>query len=372
MKQEERLLSLDALRGLTIAAMFLVNNPGDRSHVFTPLSHSEWSGCSAADLIFPFFLFVMGVAMTFSIARKQELGVPAPTLLISAIRRSIILIVLGLIITFVAYQGLGGFYRFLGVLQRIGLCYLFAAIILLWTGVRGQALWTAAILAGYYLLMKLVPFPGGASGLLNPNSNLSEYVDRSILGFFDPEGILTTIPAIASALMGVLAGQWLRSKKFEASEKAAGLCAAGTVLFVAANLWKYSFPFNKLLWTSSYVCHSTALALFMLATFYWIMDVRKLRAWATPFVIYGSNAILVYFGASVMAYSTLWIHWDIAPGNKLFFKTVIYDNLYRSWIPAISGPYGDYISSLAYGMSYVLLWFAVSWILYRKRIFLKV
>jgi predicted acyltransferase len=372
MKEDERLLSLDAFRGMTIAAMFLVNNPGDRGHVFAPLRHSEWNGCSAADLIFPFFLFIMGVAMAFSIVRKQELGLPSHTLLKSIVRRSVILIGLGLIITFVAYEGFGGPYRLLGVLQRIGLCYLFASLIMLWTGVRGQALWAAAILIGYYLIVKLVPFPGGFAGSLDPDSNLAAYVDKSVLGFFDPEGILTTIPAIASVLMGVLAGHWLREKRFERSEKAAGLCAAGTVLFIAAALWKYSFPFSKPLWTSSYVLHTTSLALFTLATCYWIMDVRKIRVWAKPCTIYGSNAIAVYFGASVMAYSTIWIHWNIETGGKLFFKTVIYDSLYRSWIPGLFGPYGDYISSVAYGVSYVALWFAVSWILYRRRIFLKV
>jgi predicted acyltransferase len=370
-KTETRLLSLDAFRGMTIAAMLLVNNAGDRGHVCAPLEHSSWHGCSATDLIFPFFLFIMGVSMAFSLVRKQEKGLPRRSLLLSVIRRSAILIVLGLIVNLVAYEGFGMNYRLLGVLQRIGLCYLFASLILLWTGVRGQALWTAGILIGYYLAMKLVPVPGRTAGLLDPGSNLSACIDERLLGFFDPEGILTTVPAIASVLMGLLAGHWLSDRTREGREKCAGLCAAGTVLFIVASLWKYSFPFNKQLWTSSYVLHTTALALFTLAACYWIMDVRKVQAWAKPFTIYGSNAIAVYFGASVMSYSTIWIHSTGADGKRIFLKTVIYNSLYKSWA-GLFGASGDYIASAAYGATYVLLWFAVAWVLYRRRIFIKV
>jgi predicted acyltransferase len=369
---EKRLLSLDAFRGMTIAAMLLVNNAGDWKHVFPPLEHAEWHGCTATDLIFPFFLFIMGVAMTFSIIPKQEKGLNSRVIFSSIIRRSAILFGLGLVISYVSYEGFGSPYHVFGVLQRIGICYLSASLILLRTGVRGQTLWTASILIGYYILMKWAPIPGGSAGILNPDSNLAFYVDQRWLGYVDPEGILTTIPAIASVMMGVLAGYWLRDPKREGSEKAAGLCAAGTVLWIVAALWKYSFPFNKSLWTSSYVLHTTALALFTLATCYWIMDVRSVQRWAKPFVIYGSNAIAVYFGASIMAYSTIWIHWNDGQGNKIFLKTWIYNSLYRSWIPGLFGIYGEYISSAAYGASYVLFWFAVSWILYRRQIFLKV
>jgi predicted acyltransferase len=369
---EKRLLTLDAFRGMTIAAMLLVNNAGDWDHVCAPLKHAEWHGCTATDLIFPFFLFIVGVAMIFSLARKQEQGVGSRVLLLSIARRGTILIGLGLIISFVSYKGFGTDYHVFGVLQRIGICYFFASLILLWTGVRGQALWAAAILVGYCLVMKLVPAPGGSAGALDPESNLASYIDKRLLGYVDAEGILTTIPAIASVLMGVLAGHWLRNRNREGSDKTAGLCAAGTVLFIVAALWKYSFPFSKSLWTSSYVLHTTSLALFTLATCYWIVDVRKIQKWAKPFAIYGSNAIAVYFGASVMAYSTLWIHWNGEAGKKIFLKTVIYDSLYKSWIPGLFGVYGDYISSAAYGATYVILWFAVSWILYRKGIFIKV
>jgi predicted acyltransferase len=369
---EKRLLSLDAFRGMTIAAMLLVNNAGDWNHVCAPLEHAEWHGCTAADLIFPFFLFIVGVAMTFSLARKQEQGVKFRTLLRSIARRSTILIGLGLVISYVSYKGFGADLHISGVLQRIGICYFIASLLLLWTGMRGQALWTAAILVGYCLVMKLVPAPGGSAGALDPESNLASYVDKRLLGYVDAEGILTTVPAIASVLMGVLAGHWLRDRNRTESAKAAGLCVAGAVSFIAAALWKYSFPFNKSLWTSSYVLHTTSLALFTFATCYWIVDVRNIKKWAKPFAIYGSNAIAVYFGASVMAYSTIWIHWNGEAGKKIFLKTVIYDSLYKSWIPGLFGVCGDYISSAAYGATYVILWFAVSWMLYRKRIFIKV
>ena len=369
---ETRLLSLDVFRGMTIAAMLLVNNAGDWEHVCAPLQHSEWNGCTATDLIFPFFLFIMGVAMSFSIARKREKGLDSRILLLSAIRRTAILYGLGLILSFLSYKGFGAPYHVFGVLQRIGLCYLFASVIILWTTVRGQAISAAAILLSYNLIMKLVPFPGGSAGVLLPGSNLAEFIDKSCLGYFDPEGILTTLPAIGSVLMGVLAGHWLRDGRREGNEKAAGLCAAGTVLFAAAALWKYSFPLNKQLWTSSYVLHSTSLALFALATCYWILDVKRIRRWAEPFSVFGSNPIAAYFGASAMAYSTIWIHWNSGPGPRAFLKTLIYNSAYRSWIPGLFGVYGDYISSAAYGASYVVLWLAIIWVLYRKQIFWKI
>lgn len=369
---EKRLLSLDAFRGMTIAAMLLVNNAGDWKHVFPPLEHARWHGCTPTDLIFPFFLFIMGVAMTFSIVSKQEKGLNSRAILFSIIRRSLILWGLGLIISYVSFKGFGSPFHIFGVLQRIGVCYLLASFILLWTQVRGQALWTASILIGYGLLMKMVPPPGGSAGDLNPNSNLASYIDKRWLGYVDPEGILTTVPAIASVLMGVLAGHWLRDPKREGKRKAAGLGAAGAVLMISAALWKFSFPFNKSLWTSSYVLYTTSLALLTLAACYWIMDVWTAQRWAKPFVIYGGNAIAVYFGASIMAYSTIWIHWSDGRGGKLFLKTLIYNHFYRSWIPGLFGACGDYISSAAYGASYVALWFALSWILYRKRIFLRV
>ncbi len=369
---EKRLLSLDVFRGMTIAAMLLVNNAGDWGHVWVPLRHSEWHGCTATDLIFPFFLFIMGAAMSFSFTRKRENGLTPSILLSSAVRRAAILYGLGMVLSFISYKGFGEPYHVFGVLQRIGLCYLFAAVIMLWTGVRGQAIGAAAILSGYYLIVKLVPFPGGSAGSLLPGSNLAEYIDRSCLGYFDPEGMLTTIPAIASVLMGILAGHWLQDSRREGNEKAAGLCLAGIVLFITAALWKHSFPLNKQLWTSSYVLHTTSLALFTLATCYWILDVKKIRKWAKPFSVFGRNPIAAYFGASAMAYSTIWIHWNSGPGQKMFLKTLVYNSLYRSWIPGLFGGYGDYISSAAYGASYVALWLAVMWILYRRRIFLKI
>jgi len=370
--QETRLLSLDVFRGMTIAAMLLVNNAGDWGNVCAPLQHSEWHGCTATDLIFPFFLFIMGVAMSFSIARKRDSGWDPGILLYSTVRRSAILCGLGLILSFLSYKGFGEPYHVFGVLQRIGLCYLFASLIMLWTGVRGQAISAAAILAGYYLIMKLVPFPGGFAGTLLPGSNLAEYIDKRCLGYFDPEGILTTLPAIGSVLTGILAGHWLRDSRREGNEKAAGLCSAGTVLFIAAALWKYSFPFNKQLWTSSYVLHATSLALFSLAACYWILDVKQIRRWAKPFSVFGTNPIAAYFGASAMAYSTIWIHWNTGPGQKMFLKTLVYNSLYRSWIPGLFGVYGDYIASAAYGASYVALWLGISWVLYRRQIFLKI
>jgi predicted acyltransferase len=367
--------------------MLLVNNAGDWDHVFPPLLHAEWQGCTATDLVFPFFLFIMGVAMTFSFARRLQEADGRRKLLPQILRRAAILIGLGLLLNLEVHLatkdlswGSPG-YRIPGVLQRIGLCYLFASLIVLWTGIRGQVLWTVGILLFYYALMKFIPVPGYGAGDLSKEGNLSTYLDTLILGshahdrvqglypHHDPEGLLSTIPAIASVLMGILAGHWIRDKKRDGNEKVAGLSVAGLGLFIVAALWKYDFPFSKRIWTSSYVVHTSALALLTLAALYWIIDVKGVKAWSKPFVVYGTNAIAAYFGASAMAYSTIWIRWTTETGESMYLKTWIYNTFYASWIPDV---FSATVSSAAYGATYVVLWCALMWILYRKRIFLKV
>ncbi|MCD6384616.1 DUF5009 domain-containing protein [Candidatus Sumerlaeota bacterium] len=376
-----RLLSLDAFRGLTIAAMLLVNNAGDWGHVFPPLSHAEWHGCTATDLIFPFFLFIMGVAMTFSFSKRLARGDSRTLLFTHIVRRSVILYILNCIIMiFVAGAYLGHF-RFVGVLARIAVCYFFVSIIMLNTGLRGQAMWTVWLLAVYYFILKFIPVPGQHPGSLERFANIADYVDTKLLGSslyewneqlkmgHDPEGILSTIPALSSTLAGVLCGHWLRQKNRNGFEKVAGMSVAGTLLIIVAGLWKYDIPFNKNLWTPSYVLHTTGWALLCLAVCYWLIDIKNYRRWAKPFVVYGTNAITAYFGASIMAYATVWIRWHDAAGNTVYLKYFIYDHLYKSWIPSI---FGHYVSSACWGMTYVIIWCALMWILYRKRIFIKV
>jgi predicted acyltransferase len=376
-----RLISLDAFRGLTIAAMFLVNNAGDWDHVFAPLRHAQWNGCTATDLVFPFFLFIVGVAMVFSFSKRLARGNSKKELFFAVVRRTIILYVLGCIIMVTAWGAYLEHYRFIGVLQRIALCYFFASLIIMYGGVRAQAIWTVGLLLLYYLILKFVPFPGHGAGGLKQFANIVDYVDTKVFGVFvyefdknlgmghDPEGLLSTIPSISSTLAGVLCGHWLMRKERGSYEKVAGLAVAGTLLLIMASLWKYDMPFNKNLWTPSYVIHTTGWALLCLSVCYWAIDIKNYRTWSKPFVVYGTNAITAYFGVSVMAYTTVWIRWEDAAGKTVYLKYFLYDNLYRSWIPHI---FGDYISSAAWGASYVVLWCGLMWILYKKKIFIKI
>lgn len=376
-----RLVSLDVFRGITIAAMLLVNNAGDWDHVFSPLEHAEWHGCTATDLIFPFFLFIMGVAMPFSLGRRLEQGARTGSLIGPAFRRSVLLFALGLFLNFLMRSALQKPMRLMGVLERLGICYLAAAVILLWGSERAQVVWIGILLIGYYLLMMLVPVPGHGAGSLTRSGNLASWIDTKVFGprcydwdpktgmGHDPEGLLSTLPSLATTLIGCLAGGWLRRPGRNGYEKVSALFVAGVALVVAGKTWELTFPLNKNIWTSSYVLFTGGWALLTLGTLCWLVDLNGRATWAKPFIWYGMNPITAYVGASSMAYISIWIKWTGPDGNPIRLKTWIYTHLYQSWIPHIAGPY---VSSAAYGMSYVVLWCGVMWVLNRRRIFLKV
>lgn len=376
-----RLTSLDAFRGLTIAAMLLVNNPGDWKNVAAPLKHAEWFGCTATDLIFPFFLFIMGVAIPLSFTRRLEQGQSKSTLLGHIIQRSIILFLLGVLLMLVAWPAYLKHFRLLGVLQRIALCYFFSALITLYGGVRAQIAWLVWLLGIYYFLIRFIPVPGIGAGSLEPYANLADYIDTKILDGFaykyneklqmwhEPEGLFSTLTAISTTLSGVLCGHWLRRKDLNGYEKVSGMAVAATLLFIVASIWNHDIPFNKRIWTPSYVLYTTALALLCLCVCYWLMELKGYRLWAKPFVVYGTNAIAAYFSASFVATLTLLIRWQTPAGESIALKTFLYNNLYKSWLPYL---FGDYVSSAAWGISYVVLWCSLMWILYRKKIFIKI
>lgn len=365
-----RLLSLDAFRGLTIAAMLLVNDPGSWAHVYGPLRHAEWHGWTPTDLVFPFFLFIMGVAMTFSFGKRRRDGSDRGTLLRQAARRALVLFALGLLIhAFPWYNVDLSTLRIPGVLQRIAVAYLATSAIVLFTGLRGQVVATAALLLGYWALLTLVPVPGGTAGDLTPDGNLGAWLDRTILGTehlwsqsrtWDPEGILSTIPAIGSVLFGVFTGRWIRAGK-SGSTVTRGLLAAGVAAVALGALWGQFFPINKNLWTSSFTVFTSGMALLLLGVFYWVIDVRGWRRWATPFVVFGVNAIAAYFLASVFARVINMI--QVSEGVSL--KAWTYENLFASWAGPLNG-------SLAFAIAFVLLWLALMWPLYRRRIYIKV
>jgi predicted acyltransferase len=362
-----RLVSLDAFRGVTIAGMILVNNPGSWSHVYGPLRHAEWHGWTPTDLIFPYFLFIVGVAIPFSFRRRLRDGADRGSLFRHVARRAAILVGLGLLLRAVPDFDFATM-RWPGVLQRIGLVYLAAAGLYLGAGPRARGVWTVAMLLGYWALLTLVPVPGYGTGDLSPDGNLAAYLDRVLMGghlyteTWDPEGLLSSLPAVATSLLGIVAGEWLLTGR-EGGTLARGLLWAGLGLTVFGLAWGLVFPINKNLWTSSYVVFTAGTALVSLGALYWAVDVRRLRGpWLTPWVVYGMNAIAVYVLSGFLTKALVRIRVG-ADGASLY--QWIYETWFRSWAGALNG-------SLAFAVAYVGLWLGLMALLYRRRIFIKI
>jgi predicted acyltransferase len=362
-----RLLSLDAFRGLTIAAMILVNDPGDWGHVYWPLLHAPWHGWTPTDLIFPFFLFMVGMSLTFS--RRLDLR---PALL-----RALKLVGLGLLLNLYPYFPIAEL-RWPGVLQRIGVCYFAAWAAKRWLRPRAQAALVAALVVGYWALMTKVVGPEGHPPNLEVQTNLSAQVDRVFLvphvwsqtKTWDPEGILSTLPAIATTVLGLPAGLWVRSGR-RPFAITLGLLLGGLVLTVLAVLWGEAappwlvFPINKNIWTSSFVLLTAGLAAALFGLTYWVVDVAGWRRWAAPFVTYGRNAIAVYVGAGLLADTLLAVKWLQADGVVASLWQRLYQALYASWLPA-------YGASLAWALTMVALFYLLALWMDRRGIYLKV
>jgi predicted acyltransferase len=366
-----RMLSLDAFRGLTIAGMILVNNPGTWGSIYSPLKHADWHGWTPTDLIFPFFLFIVGVSITLALSRRAEGGGSKRDLYVKIFRRALIIFALGIVLAGFPFFELSTI-RIPGVLQRIAVCYLFAAIIFLKTDWRTQAFIAAALLVTYWILMTLVPVPGFGAGDLGKEGNLAAYLDRMLLEghiwqqakVYDPEGILSTLPAIATTLCGVLTGRLLRSRQTPL-EKTAGMFVAGTAGIVAGWAWNFWFPINKPLWTSSYVLFTAGMALQLLALCYWLIDIKGARRWAKPFVVFGTNALAVFFLSGIFARLLGLIKFTGADGKRHALHQLVFDNLFASWASPVN-------ASLMFAVCFVLLWLGLMWILYRRNIFIKV
>ncbi|MEP6706593.1 MAG: DUF5009 domain-containing protein [Pyrinomonadaceae bacterium] len=367
-----RLVSLDVFRGVTIAGMVLVNNPGSWSHIYWPLDHAEWNGWTPTDLIFPFFLFIVGVAIPLAFARRTENGGSRRDLFLKVIRRTLIIFALGLFLNGFPYYHLAEL-RIPGVLQRIAVCYFFASVIFLTTRARTQAIIFLALLVVYWLLMTRVPAPGFGAGDLSKEGSLASYIDRQVFGahvwaqakVYDPEGILSTMGALATTLLGVLTGQRLRCATRTPMEKVAAMFVAGAGCIVAGwagNAW---FPINKALWTSSYVLFTGGIGLQFLALCYWLIDIKGYRAWTKPFVIFGVNAIALFVGSGIMARLLTLVKVPGADGSRVALKTFLYNSLFASWASPIN-------ASLLFAIVFILVWLFFMWLLYRKRIYIKV
>lgn len=353
MRTGERLLSLDVFRGVTIAGMILVNNPGSWDHVYPPLLHAEWHGWTPTDLIFPFFLFIVGVSMSFSFAARA--GEPG---LRKIFVRSLVLFGLGLFMA--AYQRFDWSHlRIPGVLQRIAVCYLATALL-----VRSRRVlyWTLAVLlGGYFLLLR---------GDLTVDGNLAARVDRFLLGShlwkptWDPEGLLSTLPAIATTILGYLAGERLRVTE-TSHETAATLFTVGWALILAGLFWSIWFPINKSLWTSSYVLFTAGAALQFLAGLYWVVDVKKWRVGTYPAVVFGRNAIAVFVLSGLVAKSLILYKVEQADGSLASLYQRLYETAFASWAGPLRG-------SLLFALATVLFWWLATLLLYRRRIFIAV
>jgi predicted acyltransferase len=360
----ERVVALDAFRGMTIAGMILVNNPGSWDDVYGPLTHAEWNGWTLADLIFPFFLFIVGVAISVSFADRSSRNVGQ--VLTRIVRRTLLLFALGIALN--ALMSFNGFatLRIPGVLQRIALCYLAASLVSLATGPRGEIALLVGMLTGYWALLELVPVPGVGAGHLDPQSNLAAYIDRRVFGeghlyrqTWDPEGLLSTMPAIATTLFGVLAGRWFFGKR-PARQTTLGLIVAGALAVALGMLMSRWMPINKNLWTSSFATFTAGMALMLFGVFFWLIDVMRVRRSVRPFVVFGVNSIAVYV-------------LSMALGEVLDQITLGDDNLREricAWLFTWWAP--PEAASLLFALSYVLVWLGVMEVLYRRRIFIRI
>ena len=376
-----RLLSLDVFRGMTIAGMVLVNNPGTWSAIYAPLAHAEWHGATPTDFVFPFFLFIVGISITLALGRRVETGAINRDIHLKILKRAVVIFALGLFLaTFPFYNFTKGEWldvstvRIMGVLQRIAVCYLVSALVFLHTNWRQQTIIAAALLFIYWALMTLINVPGCAVTTFNDKAcNLAAYVDRSILTenhiwkqskIFDPEGILSTIPAIATTLAGVLCGHWLR-RKTSGTEKVAGVFFYGVCLTAIGWCWSLAFPLNKSLWTSSYVVYTAGLALCFLGFCYWLVDLKGYQKWSKPFAIFGVNALALFVGSGLMAKILGLIKLPAADGATVSLQKAIFDSVFLPLASPIN-------ASLMYAISFILVWLFLMWLLYRKQIFIKV
>jgi len=445
----ERLISLDVFRGMTIAGMVLVNNPGT-SPVYWPLDHAEWNGLTPTDWIFPFFLFVVGVSISISLGRRKEQGVTGRTYL-QIITRAASIYLLGAavsIIPFFQFQAtdapdpvkmlvwlvfgaalfflllrnytvagvlavagilgvvafnLSGYnvvpynfatWRIAGVLQRISVCYLFASLIFLHMTWRQQLVLSVCLLLVYWALMTLIPVPGCEITSLNDKAcNLAAYVDRMIITephmwrvakVYDPEGILSTIPAIVTTISGILTGLWLRARPVSGPEagdidaaaveisenefrlsRVAGMFFFGVVLLGVGLVWNSYFPMNKSLWTSSYVLATTGLALLILGACYWLIDVKGYAKWAWPFRVFGANALalFVFTGLFARMISAYRVTGD--DGQPISLQRWVMQHIYLRIAQPID-------ASWMFALSFILLWLFLMWLLYRRQIYVKV
>ena len=384
-----RLISLDVFRGLTIALMILVNNPGSWAHIHPPLRHAAWHGCTPTDLVFPFFLFIVGVAMALSFAHRRDQGADRGSLVRKVVTRSLLIFFCGLFLngfpfglplnaaaaselSMESVTDVFANLRIMGVLQRIALCYLAAGlIVVLIQRTRIRILAGLLCLVLYEILMRVPLVSGWGAGSFAVSDNLVRWLDLRLLGEahlwrgagmpFDPEGILSTLPAVATTLAGFFTGELLRGANGSIGTRIPRLLAWGAVVAgfgLALSLFE---PLNKQLWSSSYMFLTSGLAMLCLAGAIWAIDIRGWRSWAKPAIVFGSNPLVVFVGSGILARTLGLLH----VGDGISVQRWLYTRVFQ---PVA----GDVNGSLLHAIVHILLWLGILWWLYRRRIFVKI
>jgi len=395
-------VSLDVFRGLTIAGMLLVNNPGSWGSIYPPLEHAEWNGWTPTDLIFPFFLFIVGITTYLSLSARRARGDDEHAIRMQIVRRGALIFLFGLLLNgfpFFSWTDVPGVadptllqrmgdrllhWRIMGVLQRIGVAYLIAGLLTQKTTIKQQVTIIASLLLGYWFVMTVLPVPGeGAIGALLLNDaprTMAAWTDRLVLDWtrwgmgnhlwvnsvtWDPEGVLSSVPAICTAMLGNLAGRWIAQKERPINDRLVAMFAVGSLGIMVAQMWNWVFPINKSLWTSSYVLFTAGVALLAIATIMWLVDVHQLKGWTKPAVIYGVNPIIAFVGSGVMARCIYSIFKVTSDGKRIPLETWLYQTFYLSWLSPIN-------ASLAFAITFVVLWYLILLALWKRNIILKV
>jgi predicted acyltransferase len=361
-----RLLSLDVFRGVTITGMILVNNPGDWGHIYAPLEHSKWNGCTPTDMIFPFFLFIVGVSIVYAMETKKEVLANHNKIILVALRRSLILIAISFGTHFLFHPNDGfAHIRFPGVLQRIALVYFICTVLYLKTSQKTRDWLFACLLIGYYVIMTFIPVPGVGYANLQPETNMGAWLDRLVFSTnhlwresrtWDPEGLLGTLPAIATGLFGIRLGSWLKRKDRDESVKVTWMFTYGVLALIVALIWDLFFPINKALWSSSFVLYTGGWATISLALAYWLIDVQGYKRFTYFFVPFGANAITAYVLSNIIPHYV---------GMIKIGNASIYQKFFVPYFSPVN-------ASLASAVFFVLIIWVLMWILYRRRIIIKV
>jgi len=389
-----RSLALDVFRGLTVAGMLLVNDPGSWDHIYTPLEHAPWFGWTPTDLIFPFFLFIVGITTQLSLASRRARGDDEAALRRQILRRGALILLVGLLMTGFPYHQFyltlpGGWvfdsrtahldvahWRVTGVLQRIAVCYTLGALLTFRTSVKQQVAILAPLLYGYWFAMTLLPVPGHGIGALMlgvPDGSLAAWLDRTVIGTdhmwvgsktWDPEGILSTVPAIGTVILGALTARWLRADR-PLAERLNGLFAAGALAMMTGLMWHWSFPIAKNIWTSSYVLFTGGCAAVTLATCMWLIDVLAVTWWTRPFVIYGLNPLAAFVASGFLGRLCYTLIKVPTAQGLVPLQAAIYESAFAPWLEPRD-------ASLAFAFAWVLLFYAMMWGMWKKGIVIKI